>query len=131
VEPGHHQNCNDQHSKLYLWCQTPSIETFVLAFSILHTGTEQYNKRLESTRHVKFMLPVSMYQQMLSMRNVTLIKGNKLAAVLGTADICQLFLFCSKKMSQKVVFNLLLLVRIPKWGLPFLYHLYPKIIVKK
>ncbi len=34
-------------------------------------------------------------------------------------------------MSQKVVFNLVLLVRIPKWGLPFLYRLYPKIIVKK
>jgi hypothetical protein len=39
------------------------------------------------------------------MRNVTQLKGNKLAAVLGTAEIYQPF-YLEAKMSQYTVFNL-------------------------
>jgi hypothetical protein len=33
------------------------------------------------------------------------LKGNKLAAVLGTAEVCKLF-YSAEKMSQKIVFYL-------------------------
>jgi hypothetical protein len=48
---------------------------------------------------------------------------------LGIAEICQLF-YLATKMAQHIVFHLLLM-RIPKWGLPFLYLLYFKRYCKK
>jgi hypothetical protein len=58
------------------------------------------------------------------------LKGNKLAAVLGTVDICQLFLIMSKKCPNRL-YSIWFLMRIPKWDLPFLYLLYLKSYCEK
>jgi hypothetical protein len=50
-------------------------------------------------------------------------------AVLMTTKICQIY-YLAKKMLQWIELTQILM-RIPQWGLPFLYLFYLKIIVKK
>jgi hypothetical protein len=56
------------------------------------------------------------------MWNVKQLKGNKLAAVLGIAEICQLFYLAAK--SDNKLYLIWFLMRIPKPGLPFLPFVY-------
>ena len=46
---------------------------------------------------IRFSHMIDISDLLATIRNVMQLKGNKLAAVLGTAEICQLFLFGNKK----------------------------------
>jgi hypothetical protein len=55
------------------------------------------------------------------------LKGTNLQLLKGTVEICQLFIWQSKK-HHKQWYLIWFIMKIPKWGLPFLYLLY---LVKK